>query len=174
MTHYDRLTLCTLFAAGALTACSGMGTTMTHVGRLSQNKGYEMKAELHAVQAAALTVLKARGYDVSIKADPQSGAEGAGVIVIGQSIVKYSASPAAAAAAAAPAQMGTRDLVDVYLSKKWQMGDNKAVPMITLVEIVGSTYVRAGNAPEEVETPHAKEVNALLRDDIERALPKAD
>jgi hypothetical protein len=168
MKRYDRLGFCLLISAGALTACSGFGTAMTHVGRLRQNKGYEMKAELPAVEAAATAVLKARGYDVSVKPDAENGAEGAGRIVIGQSIVKDKASPEAAAAAVAPAHLGTRDLVDVYLSKKWQLSDNQAVPNVTLVEIVGSEYVRVGNSADEVETPHTKESMALLRDDIER------
>jgi hypothetical protein len=157
--------------AGLLAACSGMGTTMTKVGRLGQNKGYEVAAEMSAVQQAAVDVLKARGYDVSIKLDPENGAEGAGLIVIGQRIVKYSAAPGAVPAASeAPKQMDTRDLVDVYLSKKWQMSSNLGVPNITLVDIVGGAYLRMAPGGAEAETPQTPAYIALLRDEIERGV----
>ena len=159
--------------AGALAGCSGMGTTMTHVGRLGQNKGYEIPAELPMVQQASLDVLKARGYEVSVKADPTSGAEGAGQVVIGQRIVKYSAAPGSTVLASSSAQMDTRDLVDVYLSKKWRVTDNLAVPNVTLVDIVGGSYLKKGNSAEEVETPLTSDFVALLRDEIERKVNSA-
>lgn len=153
---------------GTLTACSGMGTTMSRVGRLTENKGYEVQAELPIVQAASLAVLKDRGYEVSVKADPKSGAERAGQIVIGQRIVKYSAPAGATVLASASTQMDTRDLVDVYLSKKWRVSDNQAVLNITLVEIVGGSFLKKGPGAEEVETPLSSEFIADLRNEIER------
>jgi hypothetical protein len=158
-----------LLLAGTLAGCSGMGTTMTKVGRLGQNKGYEVASEMPAVQTASLAVLKARGYEVSVKADPENGAEGAGVIVIGQRVVKYSSAPGSVPAASeAPKQMDTRDLVNVYLSKKWQMSSNLGVPNITLVDIVGSAYLRMAPGGSEKEVPQTPAYVALLRDEIER------
>jgi len=159
------MTLLPLLAV--LTAgCSGMGTRMTKVGRMGQNRGYEIAAEQPAVQRATLLVLQARGYETSTKPDPENGAEGAGVIVIGQKTAKYSAEPGGAETA--PAQMDTRELVNVYLSKKWQLSSSQAAPNITLVDIVGGSYLRKAPSVDEVETPLTKPFMALLRDDIER------
>lgn len=154
-------------AIGFLAGCSGMGTTMTKMGRLGQNRGYEMTAELPVVQGAAAEVLKAHGYETSVKADPENGAEGAGQIVIGQRVAKYSATPGSVGSEA-PKQMDTRDLVNVYISKKWQMGSNLAVPKLTLVDIVGSSYLRKAPGGTEEETPLTSAFIALLRDEIER------
>jgi hypothetical protein len=164
-----------LFLLAALAAgCSGMGTTMTRVGRMGQNKGYEIGSEMPLVQQASLDVLKARGYETSVKADPENGAEGAGQIVIGQRVVKYSAAAGAVAPASeAPKEMNTRDLVNVYLSKKWQMGSNVAAPGITLVDIVGGSYLRKTAGGTEVETPLTDAYIALMRDEIERNVSAA-
>ncbi len=48
-----------LVLAALIAGCSGMGTTLDKVGRMGQNKGYEIAAELPTVQQAALDVLKA-------------------------------------------------------------------------------------------------------------------
>lgn len=144
-----------------------MGTTMTRVGRLGQNKGYEMRAELPAVRQAAVDVLSARGYEVSIKPDPGNGPDGAGEVVIAERAVAYSAA-AGAPVSRVPAKMDTRDLINVFVSKKWRVSDNKPVLGVTLVEIVGGSYLRQGADSEEVETPMTDESVALLRDEIER------
>lgn len=157
-----------LLAITTLSACSGMGTTMTRVGRLGENRGYEISAELPLVQQATLDVLKTRGYEVSVKPQPANGPGGAGQVVIGQRTVKYSAAPGSAVLASASSRMDTRDLVDVYLSKKWRVSDNLPVLNITLVDIVGSSYLKKGDSAEEVETPVDKEFVAQLRDEIER------
>ncbi len=73
---------------------------------------------------------------------------------IGQRIVKYSPPSATAPTAAeVPKQMDTRDLVDIYLSKKWQMGSDEGAPNITLVDIVGGNYLRLAPGGVEQETP---------------------
>ena len=162
-----------LCLAGALAGCSGMGTTMSRVNRLGQNKGYEIPAELPMVQQASIDVLKARGYEVSVKADPSNGAEAAGQVVIGQRIVKYSAAAGAPVLTSASTQMDTRDLVDVYVSKKWRVSDNQAVLNVTLVDIVGGSYLKKGNSADEVETPLSSEFITLLRDEIERKVNAA-
>jgi hypothetical protein len=155
------------FGAG----CSGMGTSMSRVGRMSQNKGYEIPADLPVVETASMAVLKARGYDVSVKPDPDSGAENAGQVVIGQRITNYASVPGGTAeGVSAPAQMGTRDLVNVYLSKKWQMGDDRAAINVTLVNIVGGSYLRKSASGTEVETELTKESVEQLRDEIERSV----
>jgi hypothetical protein len=166
MTRARHLATLTVLASAFFSGCSGMGTSMTKVGRLTHNKGYEIASELPMVQQAALDVLKARGYDVSVKADPESGPERAGQIVIAQRIVKYSATTG-------DKQMDTRDLIDVYLYKKWQLSDNNGVPNLTLVDIVGGNYLRKTAGGEEVETPLTADFIALLRDDIERSVNAA-
>jgi hypothetical protein len=158
-----------VFTAG----CSGVGTTMTKVGRLTNNRGYEIAAELPVVQKAAMEVLKARGYETSVKADPENGPEGAGQIVIGQRVVKYSAQPGSAAGGETPKQMDTRDLVNVYLAKKWQVKSSLGVPNVTLVDIVGGSYLRRSASGEEEETPLTKPYVSLLRDEIERNVAAA-
>jgi hypothetical protein len=155
------------FGAG----CSGMGTSMSRVNRMGQNKGYEIPADLPVVETSAMGVLKTRGYDVSVKPDPDSGAENAGQVVIGQRITNYAAVPGGTASGvSAPAQMGTRDLVDVYLSKKWRMGDDQAAINVTLVNIVGGSYLRKSAGGTEVETLLTKEAIEQLRDEIERSV----
>jgi hypothetical protein len=161
------LLLIAAFGAG----CSGMGTSMSRVGRMGQNKGYEIPADLPVVETSAMDVLKTRGYDVSVKADPDSGAENAGQVVIGQRITNYNSVPGGTASGvSAPAQMGTRDLVDVYLSKKWQMGDDRAAINVTLVNIVGGSYLRKSAGGVEVETELSKASIEELRDQIERSV----
>ncbi|HTB34259.1 MAG TPA: hypothetical protein VNZ54_08515 [bacterium] len=155
------------FGAG----CSGMGTSMSRVGRMGRNKGYEIPADLPVVETSAMAVLKTRGYDVSVKADPDSGAENAGQVVIGQRITNYAAVPGGTAeGVSAPAQMGTRDLVDVYLSKKWEMGDDRAAINVTLVNIVGGSYLRKSAGGVEVETELTKDSIEELRGEIERSV----
>lgn len=146
--------------------CSGFGTTMSHVGRLEDNKGYELASELPMVQQATMDVLKARGYEVSVKAEPENGPERAGQCVIGNRVTQYSASNS-------DKQMDTRKLIDVYLSKKWHLGDNKGVDNVTLVDIVGGNYLRKSAGAAEVETPLTDAFIALLRDDIERSVDAA-
>jgi hypothetical protein len=158
-----------LLLAGLTAGCSGMHTAMTKVGRMGQNQGYEVSANLLVVQQATLEVLKAHGYETSVKADPESGAEAAGVIVIGQSSTKYDAKPSATGIAVETSkQMAVRDLVDIYLSKKWQLGSDKAAPDLTLVDIAGGSYLRKSPAADEVKTPLTKEFITLLRGEIER------
>jgi hypothetical protein len=163
-----------LTTAALLASCSGMGTTMSKVERMGKNKGYEIAAELPVVQQASLDVLKARGYDVSLKPDPDNGAEGAGQIAIGQRIVKYSPPVGAVPTAAeVPKQMDTRDLVDIYLSKKWQMGSDQGAPNITLVDIVGGNYLRLAPNAAEQEIPLTSDYIAALRNEIERKVDEA-
>lgn len=160
-----------VLALSVVAGCSGMGTTMTKVGRLGQNTGYEIAAELPVVQQAAIDVMKARGYEVSVKADPESGAEGAGQIVIAQRTAKYEAQPQAQALTSTPKpakELGLRDLVDIYLSKKWHMGDNLGVANITLVQVQGSSYLSKSPGGLEEETPRDKAFLDLVRDEIER------
>jgi hypothetical protein len=160
------LALSPCFIAG----CSGFGTSIDKMGRLRQNHGYEVAAELPVVQQAAIDVLKARGYDVQVKADPGDGAEGAGQIVIGQKTQHYSAAPSGATEGVTGTQaMDTRSLVDIYVFKKWQLGSDLGAPNITLVDIVGGNYLRKEPA-DEVETPLKKEFISMLRDEIERAV----
>ena len=150
-------------------ACSGLGTSFSKMGRLRQNKGYEVAADLPIVLKAAVGVLQAHGYQVSQKADPSNGAESAGLIVIGERLIKYDAAPdPARAGAALPLQ--TRDLVDVYLSKKWQFSSSDAAPNITLVEIVGGSYLRKSPAGTEEERPLTPAFVAELRGEIEHAV----
>lgn len=162
--HPALLTVLILIASG----CSSVGTSMTQIGRVGKNRGYEIQAGELTVQQAAIAVLTVHGYDVSVKADPENGAEGAGVIVIGQRKVDYKGAPVEGTMAGESAQLDTRDLVDVYLSKKWQMGSDVAAPGITLIDIVGGNYVRKDAGADEVETPITAESIALLRDEIER------
>ena len=160
-----------LFLIAAFSGCSGMGTSMHRVGRMGQNKGYEIPADMPVVETSAMDVLKTRGYDVSVKADPDSGAENAGQVVIGQRITNYASVPGGTASGvSAPAQMGTRDLVDVYLSKKWQMGDDRAAINVTLVNIVGGSYLRKSAGGVEVETELSQASIEELRDQIERSV----
>jgi hypothetical protein len=136
--------------------------------RTDKNSGYEMADRESTVEQAATEVLTAQGYAVTVKADPANGPEGAGLIVIGQRKVDYSGAPAQGTMVDQPAQMTTRDLVDVYLSKKWQMGSDLAVPGVTLVDIVGGSYLSKAPSPDEVETPLTNDAIAALRDNIER------
>jgi hypothetical protein len=173
MTVTQRSTTALVLAA-LLAGCSGMGTTMSKVGRMGKNRGYEIAAELPIVQQAALDVLKARGYDVSLKPDPDNGAEGAGQIAIGQRIVKYSPPVGAAPTAPeVPKQMDTRDLVDIYLSKKWQMGSDQGALNITLVDIVGGNYLRLAPGGTEEEVPLTSDYIAALRNEIERKVDES-
>ena len=159
-----------LLLAALCAGCSGMGTSLSRVGRMNQNKGYEVPADLPVVQKSSTQVLAARGYEVSVKPDPESSAEGAGQIVIGQRVTNYAAVPGGTASGvSAPAQMGTRDLVDIYLSKKWQMGDDRAAINVTLVNIVGGSYLKKA-AGAEVETPLSPAFIEQLRDEIERSV----
>jgi hypothetical protein len=150
-----------------IAGCSGFGTSMSKMGRLQQNKGYEVDAELPVVQRAAMDVLRTRGYIVSLKPDPDNGAEGAGQIVIGEKSERYTA--AAGSGDTGTQAMDTRSLVDVYVSKKWQMDSDLGAPNITLVEIVGGKYLRKEPAAE-VETPLGDDFISMLRDEIERAV----
>ncbi|HXC64312.1 MAG TPA: hypothetical protein VNZ67_08135 [bacterium] len=164
---FTPLLLIAAFGAG----CSGMGTSMSRVGRMGQNKGYEIPADMPVVQSSAMAVLKTRGYEVSVKPDPDSGAENAGQVVIGQRITNYAAVPGGTASGvSAPAQMGTRDLVNVYLSKKWQMGNDRAAINVTLVNIVGGSYLRKSAGGTEVETELTSAAIEELRDQIERSV----
>jgi hypothetical protein len=164
---FTPLLLIAAFSAG----CSGMDTSMSRVGRMGQNKGYEIPADMPVVETSSMSVLKARGYDVSVKPDPDSGAENAGQVVIGQRITNYAAVPGGTAeGVSAPAQMGTRDLVNVYLSKKWQLGNDRAAINVTLVNIVGGNYLRKSAGGTEVETELSKAFIEELRDEIERSV----
>jgi hypothetical protein len=154
--------------AGLVAGCSGIGTSMTRMGRMGKNRGYEMAVGEHTVQQAAIAVLTARGYEVSVKPDPESGAEGAGLIVIGERKTQYSGAAVQGSMADVPTQMNTRDLVDVYLSKKWQMDNDLAAPNTTLVDIVGGSYLSKAPSVDENETPLTDAQISLLRDDIER------
>lgn len=157
-------------SACLISGCSGIDTSIDKMGRLRQNRGYEVAAELPVVQRAAIEVLKARGYDVGVKADPGDGAEGAGQIVIGQKAQRYSAAPSGATEGVSGTQaMDTRSLVDIYVFKKWQMGSDLGAPNITLVDIVGGNYLRKEPA-DEVESPLKADFISMLRDEIERAV----
>jgi len=168
MPHVEPPVLLVLLGACLLSGCSGMGTTMSRVGRMGSNQGYEIQAGESTVKDAAEKVLKARGYEVSFKPDPQHGAEGAGLIVIGQRKADYHSVPDPAAPTAPATTMGTRELVDVYLQKKWQMGSDLAAPGITLVDIVGGSYLRRSADADEQETPLTDSFKSLLRDEIVR------
>jgi|GEM_PF-2177299 len=175
MTFQARNFCLLLIAASALSGCSGMGTTMTKMGRLEKNQGYQMAADLSVVRAAAVDVLRARGYDVSVQADPESGAEGAGVVVVGQlktifNAVVDSQAVNRTAQGAAQRQMETRILIDVYLSKKWQMSSELGVPNVTLVQFAGGDYLRKSADVGEEETSLKSDFTDFLRDQIERAV----
>ena len=58
----------TVFLAGLLAGCSGMGTTMTRMNRLKQNKGYEILAELPCVATREGSAPRRRIRSVSIGA----------------------------------------------------------------------------------------------------------
>ena len=161
------LLLVASFGAG----CSGMNTSLSRVSRMGQNKGYEIPADMPIVETSTMAVLKTRGYDVSVKADPDSGAENAGQLVIGQRITNYTSVPGGTAqGVSAPAELGTRELVDVYLSKKWQISDDRAAINVTLINIVGGSYLRKSAGGAEVETELTKAAIEELRDQIERSV----
>jgi hypothetical protein len=157
-----------LLFASLVAGCSGVGTSMTRVGRMGQNQGFEIPAPEQTVQQAAADVLNGHGYNVTVKPDPENGAEGAGLIVIGQKETSYTGAAVEGASTGPSPQMNTRDLVDVYLSKKWQMGSDVAKPGVTLVQVVGGSYLRKDAGSNEVETPMDGPAADLLRDEIER------
>jgi len=158
-----------MLALPGLTACSGLGTAFSKAGRMRQNRGYEVSAVLPLVQQAAMAVLKGHGYEVSVKPDPTNGAESAGMIVIGQRLIRYDAVPDAARQAQ-PQPLQTRDLVDVYVSKKWQFSSDQGAPDLTLVDIVGGSYLLKAPGAAEEERPLTPAFIGELRSELERGV----
>jgi hypothetical protein len=144
-----------LLLAGLISGCSGLDTSMTRMDRMHHNQGFQITADLSVVQRASMAVLTARGYQVSVKADPDHGAEEAGQIVIGERETTLDATGSAAdgnadaatSAWAAGQKTDIKDLVNVYLSEKWQLDSDRGAPNMTLVNIVGGVYTQAATDP---------------------------